>query len=81
MSVPTLDYADFTSGTQEQRENFAHALLDSFEKTGFCKLKGHTFNALQLKDLFTWVRPVCTPLLSTATLTLYGRVRCSLTNR
>lgn len=54
MSVPTLDYANFTSGTQEQRVEFAHALLGSFEKTGFCKLRGHTFNALQLKDLFTW---------------------------
>jgi hypothetical protein len=39
MSVPTLGYAHITSRAQEQHENFAHALLDSIEKTRFCKLK------------------------------------------
>ena len=55
MAVSTLDYSDFTSGTQEQRETFAHALLDSFEKTGFAKLKSHTFSKQELKELFTGV--------------------------
>jgi len=44
-------------GTKEQREKFAHALLDSFERTGFAKLKGHTFSAQELKELFIWVGP------------------------
>jgi isopenicillin N synthase-like dioxygenase len=39
MAVPTLDYSNFASGTKEQREKFAHELLDSFERTGFAKLK------------------------------------------
>ncbi|KAJ5316972.1 hypothetical protein PENANT_c030G02250 [Penicillium antarcticum] len=54
MSVPTLNYTHFTSGTQEQRETFALDLLDSFERTGFAKLKAHTFDAPELKELFTW---------------------------
>ena len=55
MAVSTLDYSDFIAGTQEQREKFAHALLDSFEKTGFAKLKSHTFSKQELKELFTGV--------------------------
>ncbi|KAF2464106.1 Clavaminate synthase-like protein [Lindgomyces ingoldianus] len=55
MAAPALlDYSHFTSGTKEQREKFAHALLDSFEKTGFAKLKGHAFSAQDLKELFAW---------------------------
>ena len=55
MTVSTLDYSHFTSGTKEQRDNFAHALLGSFERTGFAKLKGHTFEAEELRELFTLV--------------------------
>lgn len=57
MAISTLDYSHFTLGTKEQREKFAHALLDSFKRTGFAKLKGHTFSAQELKELSTWVRP------------------------
>ena len=56
MTVPTLDYSQSTSGTKDQREEFAHALLDSFERTGFAKLKRHTFSAQELKELFATVR-------------------------
>ena len=55
MAVSTLDYSHFTSGTKEQREKFAHALLDSFERTGFAKLKSHTFSKQELKELFAGV--------------------------
>ncbi|TEY29268.1 hypothetical protein BOTCAL_0964g00030 [Botryotinia calthae] len=56
MAVPTLDYNHFTSGSKDQSEEFAHALLESFERTGFAKLKGHTFSAQELEELFTWGR-------------------------
>ncbi|KAL2864799.1 Clavaminate synthase-like protein [Aspergillus lucknowensis] len=54
MAVSTLDYSHFTLGTKDQREKFARDLVDSFERTGFAKLKAHTFSAQQLKELFTW---------------------------
>jgi hypothetical protein len=69
MAVPTLNYTHFTTGTQEQRETFARELLDSFEKTGFAKLKAHTFSAQELIELFTWVRPCLNNLILAATLT------------
>lgn len=55
MAVPTLNYSHFTSGTKEQREKFAHDLLESFERTGFAKLKAHTFSVQELNELFNWV--------------------------
>jgi len=54
MAVTTLDYSHFTSGSKQQREKFAHELLDSFKRSGFAKLKGHTFSAQKLEELFTW---------------------------
>jgi isopenicillin N synthase-like dioxygenase len=58
MAVPTLNYSHFISGTKEQRERFAHDLLDSFERTGFAKLKAHAFSTQELTELFNWVRPL-----------------------
>ena len=55
MIVETLDLSQFTSGTQEQRRQFAERLLTSFDKSGFVKLTGHGFSQKRLKDLFTWV--------------------------
>ncbi|KXG53841.1 Oxoglutarate/iron-dependent dioxygenase [Penicillium griseofulvum] len=54
MAVPTLNYSHFISGTKEQREKFAHDLLDSFERTGFAKLKAHAFSTQELTELFNW---------------------------
>jgi isopenicillin N synthase-like dioxygenase len=55
MSIPVLDYSHFSSGSREQRETFAHALVESFEKTGFCKLEYHGFDSKQLSEMFDWV--------------------------
>lgn len=55
MAVPTLDLSKFLSGTPEERKQFALDLLDSFERTGFAKLKNHTFSNDQLRELFHWV--------------------------
>jgi isopenicillin N synthase-like dioxygenase len=55
MAVPTLDFSKFISGTPEERKQFALDLLDSFERTGFAKLKNHTFSNDQLRELFHWV--------------------------
>lgn len=71
MAVPTLDYSHFTLGSKKQREKFAHALLHSFERTGFTKLKGHTFSAQELEELLTWVGPILINLVVAATLTFF----------
>lgn len=75
MAVSTLDYSHFTSGTKEQRHDFAHALLDSFERTGFAKLKGHVFNAQELKEAFTLVALTSTYTVVGVTLTFFSRVK------
>ncbi|KAI9371759.1 Clavaminate synthase-like protein [Aspergillus egyptiacus] len=54
MAVATLDYSHFTSGTKDQQEKFAQELVGSFERTGFAKLRAHSFSAQQLTQLFTW---------------------------
>jgi isopenicillin N synthase-like dioxygenase len=71
MAVPTLNYTHFTSGTQEQRKTFARELLESFERTGFAKLKAHTFSAQELNELFTWVRPRLNKLILAAKLIFF----------
>ena len=81
MVVSTLDYSQFTSETKEQREKFAHALLDNFERTGFAKLKGHAFSAQEPKELFTGVRvPTSVYLVVSATPTFLARPRRFLTS-
>jgi isopenicillin N synthase-like dioxygenase len=55
MTIPCLNYSNFCSGSQEQKENFAHALVESFEQTGFCKLECHGFELEQLSEMFDWV--------------------------
>lgn len=80
MAVSTLDYSHFTSGTEEQRGNFARALLNSFERTGFAKLTGHTFSAQELETLFTGVGPTPTSiqLVIVAILTFFARAKSFL---
>jgi hypothetical protein len=80
MAVPTLDYTHFTSGTKEQRAKFAHDLLDSFERTGFAKLKAHTFDVQELKELFTWVRRTSVYLVIAESLTFFSRAKSFLTS-
>ena len=70
MAVPTLDYSSFMSGTRDQRNEFAHALLESFERIGFVKLKGHPFTAQELKELFALVGPCSTDRITATTLIL-----------
>ncbi|EHK21337.1 uncharacterized protein TRIVIDRAFT_93146 [Trichoderma virens Gv29-8] len=54
MAVPSLDFNKFIVGTPEERKQFAHDLLSSFERTGFAKLTNHTFSTAQLQELFNW---------------------------
>jgi isopenicillin N synthase-like dioxygenase len=79
MAVPTLNYSDFTSGTKEQREKFALELLRSFERSGFVKLRAHTFSAKELKELFTTVRRISIHLVVATTLTFFARATSFLT--
>ena len=73
MAVPTLDYSSFTSGTRDQRNEFAHALVESFERIGFVKLKGHPFSAQELKELFALVELCSTdPIVATTLIFLSG---------
>lgn len=80
MTIPTLNYSHFTSGTKEQREEFARLLVDSFERTGLVKLRGHIFSVQKLTESFTWVGPTSTYLVLTATLALFGRANSFLTS-
>ena len=39
--VPSLDLADFTSGTQEQKDNFVKSLGKAYTNIGFVSIKNH----------------------------------------
>ena len=39
--VPSLDLADFTNGTQEQKENFVKSLGEAYTNIGFVSIKNH----------------------------------------
>ena len=39
--VPSLDLADFTNGTPEQKERFVQELGDAYTNIGFVSIKNH----------------------------------------
>ncbi len=41
MDVPTLDFSKFSIGSEPERDEFADALIKSFEDHGFVKLVKH----------------------------------------
>ena len=51
-----LDYRDWTSGNEEQRQRFIEQIIESLETTGFVKLINHGFAPQQLKEAFDLVR-------------------------
>lgn len=54
--ILTLDYRDWTSGTEEQRQGFVEQIMKSLETTGFVKLINHGFDEQQLTEAFEFVR-------------------------
>ncbi|KAL4966709.1 isopenicillin N synthase family dioxygenase [Aspergillus stella-maris] len=54
MSVLTLDFAKFHSGSEAERHEFGQALLDGFSTTGFVKLINHGFSRAEMEDIFNW---------------------------
>ena len=51
-----LDFRDWSSGNEEQRQGFINQIMESFETTGFVKLVNHPFDEQQLKKAFDLVR-------------------------
>jgi non-haem dioxygenase in morphine synthesis N-terminal len=51
-----LDYRDWTSGNEKQRQGFVEQIMESLETTGFVKLINHGFDEQQLKEAFDLVR-------------------------
>ncbi|KAL4865754.1 hypothetical protein BDV12DRAFT_199832 [Aspergillus spectabilis] len=54
MSVLTIDFAKFHSGTEAERREFGQALLNGFTTTGFVKLINHGFSKDEISDIFQW---------------------------
>nr|K0E3U5.1 RecName: Full=2-oxoglutarate-dependent dioxygenase ecdK; AltName: Full=Echinocandin B biosynthetic cluster protein K [Aspergillus rugulosus]AFT91382.1 EcdK [Aspergillus rugulosus] len=54
MSVLTLDFTKFHSGSEVERRAFGQALLDGFTTTGFVKLINHGFSKEEMADIFNW---------------------------
>ncbi len=55
-TIPSLDLADFTSGTPEQKNTFVHDLGAAYENIGFVAIKNHGLSdelQLQLYDAIT----------------------------
>lgn len=48
--LQTLDLSHFTSGTNEQRQQFVDGLMASFGETGFAKLINHGFSKEQVHE-------------------------------
>ncbi|MEO9483153.1 MAG: 2-oxoglutarate and iron-dependent oxygenase domain-containing protein [Ekhidna sp.] len=53
--VPSLDLADFTNGTQEQRENFVKSLGEAYTNIGFVSIKNHGLSDELTKNLYETV--------------------------
>jgi isopenicillin N synthase-like dioxygenase len=65
MELPTLDFADFTSGTKEQRQKLSSHLVQSFKDHGFVKLTNHGVPEDTVKTLFEMVRQPLSQFRST----------------
>lgn len=55
MDIPTLNFRDFTSGTQFQKDTFCSNLYASLSTLGFVKIKNHTIPDEILDQVFDWV--------------------------
>ncbi|KAI1299864.1 hypothetical protein F5Y03DRAFT_364978 [Xylaria venustula] len=52
--IPTLDLSHFTTGSEEQRRNFADGLLAGLIDTGFVKIVNHGLEREKLDEVFSW---------------------------
>ncbi|MEP1034307.1 2-oxoglutarate and iron-dependent oxygenase domain-containing protein [Ekhidna sp.] len=50
--VPSLDLADFTNGTPEQKENFVKSLGEAYTNIGFVSIKNHGLSDELTKNLY-----------------------------
>ncbi len=55
-SIPTLDLAQFTMGTAEQRQHFVATLGRAYEDIGFVAIKNHGLSEALTRDLYAAVK-------------------------
>ncbi|KAL2870589.1 isopenicillin N synthase family dioxygenase [Aspergillus lucknowensis] len=54
MDIPVLDFADFTHGSQVQRDDFCRRLYAALSSLGFVKIRNHTIPDETLDRVFDW---------------------------
>ena len=53
--IPSLDLADFTSGTREQKEEFVKSLGQAYTNIGFVSIKNHGLSDELTENLYSSV--------------------------
>lgn len=51
-SIPSLDLSHFTSGSEEQKQQFVKNLGEAYQEIGFVSIKNHGFDEKLEKDLY-----------------------------
>lgn len=69
MALPTLDFAKFVHGTQEEKIELGVSLVQSFEKFGFVKLLNHGIPEEVVKEYLDMVCPYHIPMRNELRLT------------
>jgi len=54
-SLPTLDFAKFLLGNEEEKQQLANELVASFTQHGFAKLVNHSIPDEIVDDNWEWV--------------------------
>ena len=56
MSIPSVDLADFTNGSEAQKNNFVQQLGKAYEEVGFVAVKNHGVPDTLIADLYQYVQ-------------------------
>ncbi|KAL4754400.1 hypothetical protein BDW72DRAFT_190261 [Aspergillus terricola var. indicus] len=71
MDIPTLNFRDFTSGTQSQKDTFCSDLYTSLSTLGFVKIRNHTISDEILDQVFDWSKRFFALPLESKTLAVH----------
>lgn len=55
LELPVLDFSKYSTGTPEEREEFSHALVASFEQYSSARIINYGMQEEQLKQVFEQV--------------------------
>ena len=56
MSIPVVDLAEFTKGSEQQKKEFVQQLGTAFEETGFVAVKNHSISDELIAELYKHVQ-------------------------